>query len=215
MIELNKLKYLIVILFLFQSCKNNLTREKAKDLILQKKNFPIEDFREITLSYDREGTVNVMDTAQKTLPDKDELLSKLEKSGIITYTVEVTYSELVNETWWKGGLGFRLNSEETKQEWRQEGINPVYTLRQYYHHNGILTDKGKQYSADGYQFKIAETDFGEVTGILENQALNMTEVKYSKVYIPNEIGTLVFNKQIDSSQNTAVFRKYDDGWRVE
>lgn len=206
---------LIIIAVLFQSCKNNLTRERASEMILQKNKFPSEDFREINLTFNKEGSINVNDTQNVPPPEKDELLSKLEQAGIITYSVEIISSELVYETWWKEGLGYSISNEDTKKQWRQEGYAPTYTLKRFYYHNGILTEKGKQYSKDGLQFKIGQTDFGEVNGMIENQALNMTEVKYSKIYNPNEIGTLIFNKQIDSSQNTAIFRKYDDGWRIE
>lgn len=209
------MKYIVIFILFFplQSCKNKLTREEAKEKIIQKNNLPISETKEVGLSFTKEYTRNFMDTQNIPLPDKDEKLIKLEQAEIITYSLEQISSVVTNETWWEEGLGYRCNNDEQRNAFRQRGINPVYTLNQTYIHNAVLTSKGKQYSIDGLNFIIATTDFGEIEGILENN--NQAEVIYTKKYIPNEIGTLLFNKQPETTEHKVIFIKNNNMWQIE
>ena len=89
-----------------------------------------------------------------------------------------------------------------------------------------LTEKGKQYAASSQyktdnmwikkmKVKGAKLDFGQITGIVVQKESNITEVQYQIVREVNPFGIIIANLNSGTINKTAIFRKYDDGWRIE
>lgn len=90
-----------------------------------------------------------------------------------------------------------------------------------------LTDKGKQYAVseeyttdnmyiNNINVRAATIDFGEITGIIEHKEFNVAEVQYTIVRKDiTPFGKIAFNIQDGMIAESAMFRKYDDGWRIE
>ena len=81
-----------------------------------------------------------------------------------------------------------------------------------------ITEEGRRYIVsndnDYATFKTAELDFGEITGIIENEELNNAEVQYTlirKNVTPFGKAKNLLEGKVSKS---ALFTKYDDGWRI-
>lgn len=204
---------LISSLFIFSSCDNKLSREKAKELIIQKYNLPYDDVSPIELNVEKSIKFTASNKNSHNEITKEDILARLEQGGFITYTIDRVSSEVIDETWWSGGIGYDSQIDFfTKQIDLSRVL--VYTIQETYNHVGKLTEKGKQYLINGNSFKVGKTEFGLVTGTVESKGLNITEVTYSLVYSPNELGSQVFNLQGATKEMSESFRKYDDGWRI-
>jgi hypothetical protein len=93
-------------------------------------------------------------------------------------------------------------------------------------HDSELTEKGKEYAVgsiqhdnlwgnDYIQVRIADLDFGEITGIVEHKGSNISEVKFTLVRKNITPFGKAFNLSKGYIASTATFTKYDDGWRIE
>lgn len=94
-------------------------------------------------------------------------------------------------------------------------IRSKYQVKVIYKHNGVLTEKGKKDYVGGSSFRVSTTTFGEITGIVRNKSMNIVEVKYTVFETPTPFGVTAFNMQERTIEKTEIFRKYDDGWRIE
>lgn len=85
-----------------------------------------------------------------------------------------------------------------------------------------LTAKGKQYVVSSrkdryYTFaicKLADIEFGEITGISQQKGSNTALVKYTQVRKVTPFGTAV-NLNDGPYELSVNFTKYDDGWRID
>lgn len=218
--NLIRFKLAILVILLISSCNKPLTRDVAKDLIIQKYKYPQVDIRNYDLSttkeYDLNSTKKEISTSDYT-PPKLEFLSKLENAGFITYSLDLLSANVYGDTWWgvgkEEGMGF--SQEINYFTGKKTGRIHKYDIKAIYKHSGILTEKGKQDFIDGNRFKVSNTAFGEITGMVESKGLNITEVKYTTIVTPTSFGQAIFNIQGRTIENSAAFRKYDDGWRIE
>jgi len=85
-----------------------------------------------------------------------------------------------------------------------------------------LTEKGKQYVAnqtsDRYKHinltcKVSDLEFVGVDGISQQKGSNMATVKYSQTRRVTPWGTAI-NLKDGTFESSAIFTKYDDGWRI-
>lgn len=88
-----------------------------------------------------------------------------------------------------------------------------------------LTDEGKKYvigstkhdnvnGNDFIQVKVADLDFGEITGIVEQKEFNTAEVNYTLIRKNLTPFSAAFNINEGTINKSATFTKYDDGWRI-
>lgn len=87
---------------------------------------------------------------------------------------------------------------------------------------GQLTESGSQYfvskiDRDFIEMAVAQVDFDRVLGIREIPALNSAEVEYTeKIKKLTPVGEIYNDLNIGKTYNvTAIFIKYNDGWRIE
>lgn len=197
---------------LLSGCKRELSREEAEKLIIQKDKLPFDDIREISLFEEKSVDFESTSRDAQYLPAKEGLMLNLENGGFITYSVKSISIEYLHDTYWQEGLGF--SAIGWPMDPNKEFVHKFY-FRGTYDHIGKLTEKGKLYFVNGRSFKVGKTEFGSVTGIVESNGLNITEVEYTVVYIPNELGRSIFNLQGNTYKRSVSFRKYDDGWRIQ
>lgn len=215
LLNLLELTLFILIIVTFQSCKKDLTREEAKVLIVEKYNLPRVTNREYTLSTEREYdlTSTTKDVSDYT-PPKLDFLIKLEDAGLASYSISLLSSNVYDETWYsESGSGY--SSPLDYFTGKDAGRTHKYNIKATYLHSCVLTEKGKQDFDGGNSFKVTRTDFGEITGIVKSEGLNVTEVEYTLVETPTNFGMSIFDMQNKVFKQTATFRKYDDGWRIE
>lgn len=208
-----RLSIFFLIGFSLMSC-NKLSSEKAKNLILQKYNLPADNIRDILVSVDREITLTSTskDPDDYTPPKFDDLLL-LEQEGLIDYSIEKVSSTVLDSAWWKDGCGY--SSPFDYFTGKDAGRILKYQVKVIYKHNGVLTEKGKKDYVGGSSFRVSTTTFGEITGIVRNKSMNIVEVKYTVFETPTPFGVTAFNMQERTIEKTEIFRKYDDGWRIE
>jgi hypothetical protein len=88
-----------------------------------------------------------------------------------------------------------------------------------------LTDEGKKYAIgstkhdnmngnDFIQVKFADLDFGQITGIVEQDVLNAAEVKYTLVRKNITPFGRAFDINEGSIDKSITFTRYDDGWKI-
>ncbi|MFA4852676.1 MAG: hypothetical protein WC599_09180 [Bacteroidales bacterium] len=83
-----------------------------------------------------------------------------------------------------------------------------------------LTETGKQYLIENKNrynktFKISDLDFGEITGIVEQDGSNKAEVNYTLIRKNVTPFGKAFGLNEGAFNNSVIFIKYDDGWRIE
>lgn len=162
--------FLSLILF---SCKSNeLTREKAKEIIITKNNFPSFQKKEFqTSSY--HISVN------RDVPT----FEKLQQAGLITYNLDDLY----------------LTAEFTEKG------------KEF-----VVSQERKGYYVDKFvDVKVAILSFGEVTGIQKMSEKNIAEVSYTVNRTCTPFGQYLFNYSDGVVTQKAIFKQYDDGWRME
>lgn len=204
----------IISVFLF-SCSNNLSRDKAKEQIIQKYKLPYEITRDINLSAQTTSKFRNSSKDAHNIPTKQGVMINLENEGLITYTIERTSSN-IEEMWYENGspnVFFTEKNPPWIANWRQHSTR-IYKIAETYQHSGNLTEKGRQYLVNGNNFKLANRVFGEITGIVERKDLNISEVTYTeKITDITPFGKVLgINEEI--IDRTVTFTKYDDGWRL-
>ena len=203
----------IILPFIF-SCSSKLNREMAEKIIIQTYQLPYDDIREINFTAETSSQFITTEKDGHDIPPKQGLLLKMEQEGLITYSINRTSSEIVEKLWWTGFGGY-----DTNIDYFTKKVDPSrvlkYTIRETYQHVGTLTERGKQFLVNGNNFKVSKKEFGTISGIVESQGLNITEVRYTVIETPTPFGIAVFELQNGTVEKSATFRKYDDGWRIE
>lgn len=194
---MKKILYPIIILLLATSC-GNLIRGKAKEEIIKNQQLPQSENAELPKKY------RIF----------DELTQYLNVPGFEYYSVYETKLKALES------MGYIILKEE-QYMYDAGGIVGSWLIK---YMNVELTDKGKKDlisdNENGYTIKFCDLDFGEVTGMVENKAFNLTEVNYTTVRTNvSEFGKGV--KELKggsittmSFNHVARFSKYDDGWRI-
>lgn len=197
-----KLSYYLISLFallaLLGCVDRKLTRDEAEKLIKEKIGFPqdvLQEFNNTELKksgyYFKSQTNGVAPvyTGESREFEKSPLFSYLENNGLITITTQnvENRSDLVYY------YDFR------------------YDFSEYYVAN--FTENARQFVI-GNSVKVATIVFGEITGIIERKELNIAEVNYSTKKTNITPFGNAYNVNEEVFNNTQVFNKYDDGWRI-
>ncbi|HNR27239.1 MAG TPA: hypothetical protein PLR34_04390 [Bacteroidales bacterium] len=138
----------ILVILLISSCNKPLTRDVAKDLIIQKYEFPQADIRNYKLSttkeYDLISTKEKIRTSDYT-PAKLKFLSELENAGFITYSFDLVSANVYGSRWGdvgdEAGRGFTQEVKNFTGE--KTGRRHTCLIKAIYKHSGILTRVGK------------------------------------------------------------------------
>jgi len=190
-----------LILFIACGCSNNLSREKAEKAIREKMKFPRDLISEVQLVSTTTDEFYHGIADQHNTPRKSGVLLKLEQDGFLTYTIQRTQTST------------RDNCADGFYSPQSLG-NKRYCTTDTYEHRGTLTDKGKQYAANG-GFKVATYDLVEITGIVERKELNSADVSYTEIIKDiTPFGISLDVHEINLGVKTVTFTKYDDGWRI-
>ena len=74
----------------------------------------------------------------------------------------------------------------------------------------------RKYKGDGWRVPIAKRDVVEITGITKQELMGMvmTEAQFTWTAAPTKMGTALGQRET-SGRGQAMFRLYDDGWRLE
>ncbi|MBL0202354.1 MAG: hypothetical protein IPP81_20015 [Chitinophagaceae bacterium] len=87
--------------------------------------------------------------------------------------------------------------------------------------NGMKYVKSKPHSTGnpyetGIDVLVASIDFGEITGIIINEGAKTAQVDYTLIRKVTPFGSSrQFKLQESPSNESKLFRKYDDGWRIQ
>lgn len=177
-------------LFLF-SCSKDLSRDKAKDLIIEKYGFPRYETNKINKEYLKlwkclykmrgwqGGSIGC-----GAFPKN---LTQFQNNGLII----IGEKNVQGINGWTGDL----------QSWL------VYTI--------TLTDEGKKYliseSAQEFEFKTCDLTFGEVTGIQMQEQLKVATANYTIIRKATPFGINISQGPENRIENFSLF---DDGWRI-
>jgi hypothetical protein len=186
------LSIILIVNFLFTSCKNSneLNREKAEELIVKKFGFPQKATKSICymIMAHEKVQLNMVESFETILNNFDfikfENLEKVESGGT---------------------FGNEFLTEKGKKE-----IDTAYNRTEDSRIIGLC-----------YYFKMGIVDFIGVTGIQISNDNKKAQVEYSWKYSNlTNIGNVVskfstsFNEN-DVHNNVLTFILYDDGWRIE
>jgi len=208
------------------SCSKKLDRDKAKELILQKFNFPQNELQDFPLTvnaghlrYNRQlkdnsvtvtqilsstqftgwkpSSLNALGNNGIDVPPYD-LYERLQNAGLITYKSTKVQND-------PGGTadsyGWPINARS---------VNEISNYD--CNHYASFTEKGNKYVSNG-RIIVATIEFGEITGIVEGEN-NTSEVNYNTIKKATPFGE-VYNISGGTFNHTAKFAKYDDGWRIK
>jgi len=181
------------IIFTLFSCSNKITREKAKDLIIKKFNFPIT----VTEKLDY-GTVNYMNGGGTNLTAENKLIEEklmtfksLGQKRDMFFTYTSYFLDLTPE-----GMKFKIG--ETTDYAGTRFYEMKVAEKIFLEITGIIEINDGKAARIDYNWRYANiTPFGEAFS-LRNQQIN--EVVYN--------GGKVYSEQV-------MMIKYDDGWRIQ
>ncbi len=183
----------IISMAFFSSCgnSNNLSREKAKDLIIATHNLPSYKTEGIHLKI--KANCSVMDQNGNIIEDEFCASNKknyelLRDKGLITYSESTTEKDGTY-------LNILLTPEAEK-----------YLVE-------TKKDTG-QYSSplnDAYIVKTLMFEFGEITGIKMNEQQKTADVDFT---IKRTGSPFAYDKETKLINEHATFSLYDDGWRI-
>lgn len=175
--------------FALISCSKDLSKSRAKEMIIQKRELP----RVVSIVLAKWYVVDYVDGLSVPLDSlvnsekyylKEELLNKLEKDGFVKL--------------------LRTGPE---------GNCRVVQIRV------LLTDESKKYlekeDQKYYQLKVYDRCFGKITGIQSDEQKKMAIVEYTQeVEHPTPFFKYLTIFDIPSGKYTEKFELYDDGWRI-
>ena len=191
---------LLFVLVLLSSCNGKLSRSKAEDLIIKKYKLPDNQVIKFARFYfkkswgDRGGFLN-MEQVCLTLDENryegsKDMLDYFLGNGLITIKDTEEYYD-------------RCHTIYAKVTLSNEGMK--YMVKQ---------------SVGEYEIKVCDLVFDKINGISEEEKSNLAEAEFTlrrenftpfgKYYFKEEQNT--DNKKINKKD---VFKKYDDGWRIE
>jgi len=177
--------FLLFVTFFIFSCSQELTRTKAKKLIVEEGKYKKFETVRIKGTYysdyhSDESIWGTKDDLGRNYKEIKQKLKKMEQDGVLKLS-----EALVNE------------------------VANIYKLKV------VLTQEGAKYlveNKDAFIVKSCEIAFGEVTGIEVENQFNGAVVHYTLVRVnPTPFGVNISQEPIDKK---ALFSKYDDGWRI-
>jgi len=185
-------------MFVFTSCQNNLSRDKAKKQIISAFNYPSAVKyslpKEFTKDWNTQGRGVTINLGEDELEKKTQAMESFKIANLINFE-EIPQSEETSS--WLLGTTIRT--------WTLVRVS--------------LTDEGKKHliedDGSNYIVKIWEVDFDDITGIKENKQQKVATVLFN---IKNKNITPfgeVFNDKNNTSLMTAYFSLFDDGWRLD
>ena len=180
-----------MIILIFPGCSNNLSRGKAEDLIVKKYNVPSIETIKIRKVYLRGETMYSINQGDERIGND------LKSKGLITIVED---NEVTNN-------GFNRYTHWTK-------MNVVLTLegKKYF-----ISEHSEQLESgtiiNVYEVKTCDISFGEISGIQEQEQLNVAEVSYNLVRKNITPIGMSYNITEGIIEKKDVFTKYDDGWR--
>ena len=182
---------LLMSCLLLFSCRKDLSRDKAKDLIINKYGFPKYETDKINKEY-----LELWKCLYKMRDWKGGCI------GCGAFPENLTY--------------FQNNGLIVIGQKNIQGINGwTWELQSWLVYTVTLTDEGKKYliseSDMEFEFKTCELNFGEITGIQMQEQVKVATVNYTIVRKATPFG---FNISQGSENRTAVFSLFDDGWRI-
>jgi|GEM_PF-2540941 len=174
------------------SCSKDLSRDKAKDLIIKKYGLPKYETNKINKEYlQMWGCIYKMLNWEggcigcDAFPNK--YLTKFQNNGLIVIGQKNVQG--INER--SGSL----------QSWL------VYTV--------TLTNEGRKYliseSAQKFEFKTCDLSFGEITGIQMKEQFKVATANYTIIRKATPFGINISQEPENRSANFSLF---DDGWRI-
>ena len=191
---MKKLPFLLVSIILLSSCSNNLSRQKAAELISRQQKLPVTQTIVLGSYFKRawsdpaSGAFGIsaaclVSGGDKNYSDVAQSLAELQSKGLIS-------------------IGERKDHNGE--------CNYLYATTK-------LTDEGKKYlvkeSGGVHELKAYDLAFGEVTGIQINEQLKTAEADYTiRVTNITPFGSNISTAPINRK---ATFALFDDGWRIK
>jgi hypothetical protein len=190
---------LIVGMCAFTSCSNELSRDASADRIKEK--YPSEVTYTFDFGSQTYGSIWLgwsYQKVMKSISDVESTLDSLQQLGYLTW--EKRYQAKSN-----GPYAINLKPDFGKGFYNYV-IYPTEKMKPL-----IKQQRGTQYTV-----LVGEIVFEGVTGIT-SRGDDVREVVYSLGYKYNELGQKLLppNEMKNRSEGKAIFRKYDDGWRIQ
>lgn len=198
---------LLMVMLALTSCSNELTRDDAKDLLVEKYSFPYVEFENMQML----GNVSPKRGQDNVPAEAANGFGQTEQRWI-------SIAPLVDAGLLVRGNGRRVDVYTAWGAPKRYGPSLTYTftsLTNKYLQPGsrINTDEDGRHR---FVAMVCEVHLGEVTGIKFDDAKTTAQVEYTierKNFSPFQL-LWVYPKP-DREAKTAVFELYDDGWRLK
>lgn len=177
----------VILLVLFSSCSSKLERDKAKEMIISKNQFP------------------------KVITDQLQYGERMSNTSVQGWGI----FELENELVKKNVISFDFVRNEKDFLFSYSVYDCQLTLEgEKYKVNEKTNNEGKTF----YILKLAEENFGDITGIKQSEDNKSATVEYTTV-INNvtPFGEVMGKQKFTNGKvnnHSVIFSKYDDGWRI-
>ena len=228
-ITFNNVIYAIVIVITFLSlcsCSNDLTRDKAEILILEKYKLPYDEVANFS-----PPIISIWTPGgwwdQPGRPPTISLLEDITK----TETYSSTYGISTNN--WES-VYFAKGEFELYKKYKEMGLIKAQSFRQgqsamldrngnrggdycgyYWDCVFSLTQKANELGINNWQYKAADWILDDITGIFNNEPNKTAEVEFTiKTENPTKAANL-FGWHEKKQTKKVLFKLYDDGWRIE
>ncbi|MFT3910931.1 MAG: hypothetical protein QM737_16045 [Ferruginibacter sp.] len=203
--------FTITFALLIASCGQS---DKEKELALKEKELELKE-KELKLKEDSTTVVTPISTSLTREKAKTAIIEKFK----FPYTEKKEYSAFYSSD--------EIQQKRYSLDKLQEAGLITYVVKPWYI-IVTLTDKGRQFVISESQkrlvtadygsifiLKACEIDFLDVTGIQEIPNQNAAEVSYSVKRTVNLFGQYLFDLTNDTVTRKIVFKKFDDGWRID
>lgn len=185
----------LFILYILSGCSSNLSRDEAKDSIIRSLRLPsyrTMDINKIYIkSYSSSGWTVCLIYGDKYDDVKSNLLYAMSEGAIV-----------ITEN---GPLG-QCNIVQAVISLTDAGKQ--YLIREY------TKERDDAGTSDVFEVKTCDIVFGEITGIIQNKESNFAEVRYTLEKKNISPFGKAFGVKPEIINRTAMFTKYDDGWRI-
>ncbi|HAZ00598.1 MAG: hypothetical protein A2W90_04920 [Bacteroidetes bacterium GWF2_42_66] len=188
----------VIIIPMVSSCQEHLSREYAKKVIIERRNYPIPYTYEITKSFIKDmqssGRGVSIVLGEDEFKEKEQVIYQFESAGLIQLKKTPKREE---------STAFLLGTNV--RTWTQVNVS--------------LTEAGRKYLVEEneglYVVRLWEIDLKEITGIQEFTEQKIASVDYT-IFNKNitPFGT-IFSDKNDIDRKSASFSLYDDGWRIQ
>jgi hypothetical protein len=189
--------FIFIIAVIAVSCQKHLSRQDAKSMITNSKNFPEKQNYEIVKSYTKdmhtEGSGVTIVLGEDEFEPKEKAIMQFVQKGLL-----------------------QLNETPHREE---VAVLFGTTIRTWINVEISMTEIGRKYlvqeNANSYLVNLWETDINEITGIQEMADNKTAIVDYT---ISNKNATPfgeIFSDRNNVTQKSIDFSLYDDGWRLQ